>query len=336
MMGATGYAGIELVRLLYGHPEVEIAHLCSVGSAGQAVEGLYASFLGSGLLLENLPAAQVAEESDIVFTSLPHGASAENVKALMDAGARVIDLSGDFRYRDVKVYEQWYRVAHPYPELLEGAVYGLSELYREKIAPARLVGNPGCYTTCAILALAPLLAGGIASGRGIVVDAKSGVTGAGKKPSTGLHYCEVDESMKAYGVATHRHTSEIEQELSAAAGQKVILSFTPHLVPLKRGILATCYADYLGGDVAACYQAAYGEEPFIKVLSQGQLPEIKHVAGSNQCHIGFQVDERTGKIIVVSVLDNLIKGAGGQAVQNMNLMFGLDESTGLGALPWYL
>ena len=339
-MGATGYAGIELVRLLYGHPEVEIAHLCSVGSAGQAVEGLYASFRGSGLLLENLPAAQVAEESDIVFTSLPHGASAENVKALMDAGARVIDLSGDFRYRDVKVYEQWYRVAHPYPELLEGAVYGLSELYREKIAPARLVGNPGCYTTCAILALAPLLAGGIASGRGIVVDAKSGVTGAGKKPSTGLHYCEVDESMKAYGVGTHRHTPEIEEQLGYACGRDDLkLIFTPHLVPMNRGILVTAYAnlakDVTYEDVKAAYDKYYDKEYFVRVLPKDVCPETRWVEGSNFVDIGFKIEPRTNRLIMMGALDNLVKGAAGQAVQNMNLLFGLPENEGLQLAPMF-
>ena len=336
VMGATGYAGIELVRLLCAHPEVEVAHLCSPSSAGEAVESLYGSYLGTGLMLEDLPAEELAENSDVVFTSLPHGASAENVAMLHGAGAKVIDLSGDFRYSDVSVYEQWYRVVHPYPDLLKAAVYGLPELHREQIKNASLVGNPGCYTTCSILALAPLLSAGVISPSGIVIDAKSGVTGAGKKPSTALHYCEVDESMKAYGVATHRHTSEIEQELSAAAGVQITLSFTPHLVPLKRGILATCYADYLGKDPALAYQKAYAEEPFVKVLAAGKLPELKHVVGSNQCHIGFVLDERVGKIVVVSVLDNLIKGAGGQAVQNMNLMFGLPEKAGLEGLPWYL
>ena len=336
VMGATGYAGIELTRLLYGHPQVQIAHLCSPSSAGEAVEKGYGSFAGTGLRLEDLPAEDLAAESDVVFTSLPHGASAENVAKLHGLGVKVIDLSGDFRYRDVAIYEQWYKVAHPYPKLLQTAVYGLPEWHREQIKAASLVGNPGCYTTCSILALAPLLASGAISPRGIVIDAKSGVSGAGKKPSPALHYCEVDESMKAYGVATHRHTSEIEQELSAAAGEQIILSFTPHLVPLKRGILATCYAQDLGGDLPAAYEKAYAGEPFIKVLPEGELPELKHVVGSNRCHIGFVRDARAGKIVVVSAIDNLIKGAGGQAVQNMNLMFGLPERMGLEALPWYL
>jgi N-acetyl-gamma-glutamyl-phosphate reductase len=302
------------------------------------MSALYPSFFSNDYALEELDFEAVAKDSDIVFTCLPHGASAETAAQLLEKGVKVIDLSGDFRYNDIAVYEQWYKVRHAAPELLAESVFGMPELYRERIKKARLIGNPGCYTTCSILAVAPLLKAGIVLPAGIIIDAKSGVTGAGRSEKLANSFCEVDESLKAYGVATHRHTSEIEQELSLAAGQSVIVSFTPHLLPVKRGILSTIYLTPQAGvteaDIAAAY-TVYKDEPFVQVMG-GALPEIKHVAGSNNCAIGFVLDKRAGRLVVVSCLDNLIKGAAGQAVQNMNLICGFNETDGLNNTGWYL
>lgn len=341
VIGATGYAGVELVRLLAGHPDVEIAYLSSQSHEGEEISDLYPSLKGT--LEKKLAALDVetyAKESDVIFTSLPHGASGTVIPVLYDAGASIIDLSGDFRYDDVQVYEKWYGTTHTRPDLLKVSVYGLPERHKAEIKTARLIGNPGCYTTCSILAAAPLLDAGLAEKKNIIIDAKSGVTGAGAKASANTHFCEVDESMKAYNVAKHRHTSEIEQELSKAAGSEILVSFTPHLVPLKRGIFATLYLNALPGttaeDIAKAYQKAYENEPFVTVLPVGTLPEIKHVVGSNRCAIGFVLDERLGRIVVCSVIDNLVKGAGGQAIQNMNLMFNLKETAGLPMAGMYL
>ncbi|MHB1315454.1 MAG: N-acetyl-gamma-glutamyl-phosphate reductase [Christensenellales bacterium] len=338
VLGASGYAGIELVRLLVNHPHAKLVHLVSPSSAGESVEKMYPHFMGSGLQFEAMDLNKAALDSDIVFTSLPHGASGATVSALYEAGAKIIDLSGEFRYKDAAVYEKWYQSVHPVPALLKEAVYGLPELHREEIKKTRLVGNPGCYTTCSILPLAPLLKEGLIDPDSMIIDAKSGTSGAGKTPNAATHFCEVDESVKAYNVAKHRHTSEIEQELSLAANRPVALSFTPHLLPIKRGILSTIYCTFTGGSagqVKKAYEDAYGSEPFIRLYAEG-LPEIKHIAGSNVCGIGFVLDERVNRLVIVSVLDNLIKGAAGQAIQNMNIMFGLDEKTGLNSLAWYL
>jgi len=338
VIGATGYAGAELMRLLTAHPEAVIAHAVSRSFAGQKMSALYPSYLSRDYTLEELDIDAVAEDSDIVFTCLPHGASAETAAQLVSRGARVIDLSGDFRYNDVSVYERWYKIQHAAPELLAESVYGMPELNRERIKNARLVGNPGCYATCAILAVAPLLKAGVVMPHGIIIDAKSGVTGAGRSEKLAYNFCEVDESLKAYGVATHRHTSEIEQELSLAAGAEVVVSFTPHLLPVKRGILSTIYLIPKAGvteeDIADAY-SVYKDEPFVQVMGVA-LPEIKHVTGSNNCAIGYVLDRRANRLIVVSVLDNLIKGAAGQAVQNMNLICGLNETAGLNNTGWYL
>ena len=282
----------------------------------------------------------IAENCDVVFTALPHGASKEVIPALYAKGLKVIDLSGDFRYNDVAVYEKWYEEPHSAPELLKEAVYGLCELHRDEIKGVRLIGNPGCYTTCSILSAAPLLDAKLVKTENIIIDAKSGVSGAGAKLATGSHFCEAHESMKAYNVAKHRHTSEIEQELTKAAGEEVLVSFTPHLLPIKRGIFATIYMN-LSGDVTAeaiqaAYEKAYADEPFVTVMPMGQLPEIKHVVGSNRCAIGFTVDKRLKRVVVCAVIDNLVKGAAGQAIQNMNLMFGLDETEGLPMAGMYL
>ena len=336
VIGATGYSGAELMRILSGHKEISIAHAVSKSFAGQNMSDIYPSFISCDYTLEELDVKAVCADSDIVFTCLPHGTSSQVVPALLKQGVKVIDLSGDFRYNDASVYEKWYNTTHEAKHLLDKSVYGLPELYRAKIEKAKLIGNPGCYTTSAILALAPLLGAGLVDPSTIIVDAKSGVTGAGRSAKLANIFTEVDESFKAYGVATHRHTSEIEQELSISAGEEVQISFTPHLLPIKRGILSTIYAATNADEeqIAAAY-AAYENEPFVTVTG-GSLPEIKHVAGSNNCAIGYKIDKRLNRIIIVSCIDNLIKGAAGQAVQNMNIMCGFDECEGLNKTGWYL
>lgn len=343
VVGATGYAGVELVRLLQGHPHARITHLVSESMAGSQIESVYPSLLGIyGAQTEPLDAEALGRDCDVVFTALPHHVSAKTVPAIHGAGARVIDLSGDFRYDDPDVYEQWYGKSHPYPELMRAAVYGLPELPGKKpaIAAAGIVGNPGCYTTCSILALAPALSGGFIDPRGIVIDAKSGITGAGRKATQDLHFCEAQDNFKAYKVASHRHTSEIEQELSKVAGADITLAFTPHLLPVKRGILATVYGQ-LSAEVSAAqllnaYREYYAGQPFVVIHPAGSYPELKFVNGSNYIHIGAEVDRRTGRLILIACLDNLVKGAGGQAIQNMNIMFGLNEAEGLKAPAYYL
>jgi len=339
VVGATGYAGAELMRLLAAHKQVSIVHAASKSYAGRKLSDIYPSFSGGDIILDDIDLEKISADSDIVFTCLPHGASSAAAPELIRCGARVIDLSGDFRYRDADVYEAWYHMPHGARELLSQSVYGMPEIYRKRIAQAGLIGNPGCYTTCAILALYPLLKEGVIDAKGIVIDAKSGVSGAGRSEKLANAFCEVDESVKAYGVGTHRHTSEIEQELSYAAGETVVLSFTPHLVPIKRGIISTIYASPKTGvtesDIRDAY-AMYEDEPFVKVYDDGALPEIKHVNGSNNLGVGFVLDKRAGRLVVVSCLDNLIKGAAGQAVQNMNIMCGFDEREGLSNTGWYL
>ncbi|MDO4618364.1 MAG: N-acetyl-gamma-glutamyl-phosphate reductase [Clostridia bacterium] len=340
VLGATGYAGVELVRLLSNHPEVSIELLGSKSFAGQKLSDVYQNF--RGILDKELEEADVekAKECDIAFTALPHGASKTVIPSLIEAGLKVIDLSGDYRYDDVKVYEKWYGEPHSSPELSNEAVYGLCELHREKIKKARLIGNPGCYTTCSILGAAPLLNEGVVSDKNIIIDAKSGVTGAGRSLGLPYHFCECTENTKAYKVATHRHTSEIEQELSNISGKEIMLSFTPHLIPQKRGILSTIYMnlekDLSLDEILEIYKEFYKDEHFVRVLPKGVLPETKHVAGSNFVDIGVVKDERLNRVVAVSAIDNIVKGAAGQAVQNMNLLFGLDEKTGLDFAGFYL
>ncbi|MGI6151347.1 MAG: N-acetyl-gamma-glutamyl-phosphate reductase [Christensenellales bacterium] len=337
--GATGYVGLELTRILSSHPKVSSLNLSSRSGAGQDMCSAYSSLAGYDLPeLFPTDAAKLARECDVVFTALPHAASAELVAELYSQGATVIDMSADFRYDDEHVYSHWYGIAHPCPELMKQAVYGLPELYRETIARSKIIGNPGCYTTCSILALAPLVKHGLIEPSSIVIDAKSGATGAGRSPSVDKLLTELFGNCKAYSVAKHRHTSEIEQELSKLGGSAVTLSFTPHLLPINRGILATSYATLAGKrsakELLDVYCAFYADEPFVTVLPEGSLPELKHVVGTNRVCIGLAVDERTNRVIVVSALDNLIKGAAGQAVQNMNIVFGFPETEGLFALPW--
>ena len=340
VLGATGYAGIELVRILSAHPEVKLEVLGSHSFDGQPISDVYQNF--SHVLdmdCEELDMERVAQ-CDVAFTALPHGASKDVIPSLIEKGLKVIDLSGDFRYDDIKVYEKWYGGEHSSPELLKESVYGLCELYRDKVKDARLVGNPGCYTTCSILGAYPVLASGLGESKNIIVDAKSGVTGAGRGLSLGTHFCECTENTKAYKVATHRHTSEIEQELSKAAGEEIMISFTPHLIPQKRGILSTIYVNLTKPctteELVNTYKEFYKNEYFVRVKDAGKLPETKHVAGSNFVDIGVVVDERLNRAVIVSAIDNLYKGAAGQAVQNMNIMFGLDEKTGINNAGFYL
>lgn len=341
VLGATGYAGVELVRLLCSHKEVEITNLVSKSFAGKKLSEIYPNF--SGVLdieLADLDIKKVVKESDVVFTALPHGASKEVIPELFKSQVKVIDLSGDFRYDDIKVYEKWYGEPHSSPEVLEESVYGLCELHREKIKNASLIGNPGCYTTCSILGAAPLLKNNIIDEDSIIIDAKSGVTGAGRSTNLDYSFCECTENMKAYKIATHRHTSEIEQELSKFASKDIMVSFTPHLVPLKRGILATIYAnltkDVGDEEIYEFYKEFYKGEQFVRIYEPGKLPETNHVAGSNFVDIGFKVDKRLKRVIVTSAIDNIVKGAAGQAVQNMNIMFGFNENEGLANPGFYL
>lgn len=334
VIGATGYAGLELTRILSSHPDVKIVGAVSRMAAGRKLSEIYPSFTGKDLVL--LSELDALDDSDVVFTALPHGVSMDLVPSLIAKGKKVIDLSADFRYDDADTYKEWY-LEHKCINLLKDSVYGLSEINRDKIREAKLVGNPGCYTTCSILPLYPLLKAKIISTDNIIIDAKSGTSGAGRKESLTFSFCEVNENFKAYSIATHRHTSEIEEKLSYAAGEKIMLSFTPHLLPVKRGILATIYAnikDISRKDVLDAYEL-YLKEPFVNVYENG-LPELKHVNGSNNVNIGFQIDERLHRLVIVSCIDNLIKGAAGQAVQNMNIMFGLNEETGLSRIAWYL
>ncbi len=340
ILGATGYAGSELVRLLSQHGGVELSMVTSKSYEGQKMSEVYPALRGiCDLVLESPEPEMVAQKCDLVFTALPHGASKEIIPKLYALGLKIIDLSGDYRYNDPAVYELWYKQPHSSPELLAESVYGLPELHRDEIKKTRLVGNPGCYTTCSILGLAPLLAAGVIEEKNIIIDAKSGVTGAGRGLAIDYHFCECTESMKAYKVATHRHTSEIEQELSLLAGADITLSFTPHLVPMKRGIYATIYANLKAPksreELLELYHKFYDKESFVRLYDEG-LPESNHVSGSNFVDIGLCVDERLNRVIVISAIDNLVKGAAGQAIQNMNLVCGLPENQGLSSAGFYL
>lgn len=341
ILGATGYAGIEVVRLLISHPEVQITRIISQSFVGKRISDVYPNLKGvCDIECSALDEDDIAQNCDLVFTALPHGASKTVIPSLFRKGLKIIDLSGDFRYNDPEVYAMWYDEPHSAPEILAESVYGLCELHRDEIKKHRLIGNPGCYTTCSIMALAPLVANSIVETKNLIVDAKSGVTGAGRSASLPNIYCEVNESIKAYKIATHRHTSEIEQELSILANEDIILSFTPHLVPMQRGILATCYANLTkkisADELISIYKDFYKNEPFVRIYESGTLPEVKHIAGSNYIGLGLVVDERLNRVIVVSCIDNLIKGAAGQAIQNMNIICGFDEITGLDSIGMYL
>ena len=331
VLGSTGYAGAELVRILTGHPDAEIVYLASHSYAGKKFSDIYPGMRSvCDMTLSDDDICKAAEDADVLFMALPAGIASEAVTPELLEKCVVIDLGADFRLHDAKIYEAWYRKEHKHPELLSEAVYGLPEIHRESIKGKKLIANPGCYTTCTILTLYPLIKAGLIDTSSIVIDAKSGTSGAGRGEKLGSMFCEVNESIKAYGVANHRHTPEIEQELSLAAGEDIVLQFTPHLVPMNRGILSCCYAKLRKGvsetDVRNAY-GMYSDEPFIRVSDD--LPETKYVKGTNMVDISFRIDGRTGNIIAIGAIDNLVKGAAGQAVQNMNIAFGLDETEGL-------
>ena len=334
IIGGTGYAGQELLRILYRHPDVDVVSVGSRSFDGQPLKDVYHLYNNiSDAVCEHRELDELAKEADVVFLALPHGIASEKVTAAVLDQTRIIDLGADFRLNDLNIYEEWYEVKHHGEALMEEAVYGLCELHREAIKKARLIANPGCYTTCSILSLAPLIKNKLIDPASIIIDAKSGVTGAGRGTNLPFMYCECNESVKAYKVACHRHTPEIEQELGLLAGKPLQLLFTPNLVPMNRGILAICYANLLNTDMdeedlRQVYRDFYKDEYFVR-LTEEAVPETRWVKGSNYCDIGLKVDKRTGRVIVMGVIDNLVKGAAGQAVQNMNLMFGLDEKTGI-------
>lgn len=340
IIGATGYAGSELVRILLGHKDVEIKWYGSRSYIDKKYASIYQNFfqlVDAHCMDDNMEV--LADQVDVIFTATPQGLCASLVNEEILSKVKIIDLSADFRIKDVKVYEEWYKLEHKSPQFIEEAVYGLCEINREDVKKARLVANPGCYTTCSILTCYPLVKEGIIDPNTIIVDAKSGTSGAGRGAKVDNLFCEVNENMKAYGVATHRHTPEIEEQLGYACGEKITINFTPHLVPMNRGILATAYAslkkDVTYEEVKAIYDKYYADEKFVRVLEKDVCPQTKWVEGSNYVDVNFKIDPRTNRIIMMGAIDNLVKGAAGQAVQNMNLMFGLKESEGLELVPMF-
>ena len=345
IIGATGYAGGELVRLLLQHKEVEIKWYGSRSYIGQKYASVYGNMfqlVEDTCLDDNME--ELAKQVDVIFTATPQGFCASVINDSILNRTKIIDLSADFRIKDVSVYEKWYGITHKAPQYIKEAVYGLCEINREKTKGARLVANPGCYTTCSILTAYPLVKEGLIDPQTLIIDAKSGTSGAGRGAKVNNLYCEVNENIKAYGVATHRHTPEIEEQLGYAAGKEIMVNFTPHLVPMNRGILATEYATLnkkadgtlpTYEEVKAVYDKYYKNEKFVRVLEKDICPETKWVEGSNYVDVNFKIDERTGRIVMMGALDNLVKGAAGQAVQNMNLLFGFDEAEGLNLVPMF-
>jgi N-acetyl-gamma-glutamyl-phosphate reductase len=340
IIGATGYAGGELVRILMGHKEAEIVWYGSRSYIDQKYADVYRNMfqiVDAKCMDDNIEA--LADQVDVIFTATPQGFLASVINENILGKTKIVDLSADFRIKDVKTYEKWYGIEHKSPQFIEEAVYGLCEVNREDIKGARLIANPGCYTTCSILTAYPLAKEGLIDMDTLIIDAKSGTSGAGRGAKVPNLYCEVNENMKAYGVATHRHTPEIEEQLGYASGKEVVINFTPHLVPMNRGILATEYAkltkDVTWEEVKAVYDKYYANEKFVRVLEKDVYPETKWVEGSNYVDIGFKIDPRTNRIIMMGAIDNLVKGAAGQAVQNMNLIFGLPESEGLDLVPMF-
>lgn len=341
IIGATGYVGIEMVRLLHNHPKINISTVVSHSFAGQKISDVYPNLKNVfDMECVSLDIDKIADKADVFVTALPHGVSKDVIPLLLEKNKRVMDHSGDFRYKSIEVYEKWYNTKHGMPHLLDMSVYGLPELYRDKIKDAQIVANPGCYPTCSILAIAPLLKNKLIKTKGIIIDATSGMTGAGRSTNLPFQFCESAENFKAYKVSNHRHTSEIEQELSFLANEDMMVSFTPHLAPMKRGMLCTIYADLACNkttkEIIDIYKNHYKDEFFIRIMDEGKLPETKYVAGSNYLDIGIVVDERLGKVIVLSAIDNLGKGASSQAVQDLNIMFGLPEHLGLTTPSLYL
>ncbi len=335
VIGASGYGGAEAVRLLVTHPEVRLAHVTADTQRDQPLAALYPNLRGFvDLVTEPLDPVAIGKDSDLVIVSLPSGKSMEVVPELLERGARVIDVAADFRLKDPAQYPTWYKVTHTAPRYLAEAVYGLPELHRDAIRTARLVANPGCYPAAALIALAPLVRAHDVKPEGIVIDAKTGVSGAGRgSRSGGYAFADTNEDVRAYSVPGHNHTAEIEQELTAQAGRQVRVTFVPHLIPITRGILVTAYAPLaraLGTEEAlAAYREAYAAEPFVRVLPAETLPQTKATAGSNYCDVAVRIDSRSGMAVAIAAIDNLGKGAAGQAVQNLNLMLGFPETTGL-------
>ena len=340
IIGATGYAGGELVRILMGHKDAEITWYGSKSYVDQKYADVYRNMfqiVDAKCMDDNME--ELADQVDVIFTATPQGLCASLVNEEILSKTKIIDLSADFRLKDVNVYEEWYKIEHKAPQYIDEAVYGLCEINRDLVKSAKIVANPGCYTTCSILTAYPLAKEGLIDMSTLIIDAKSGTSGAGRGAKLPNLYCEVNENIKAYGVATHRHTPEIEEQLGYASGEKVVLNFTPHLVPMNRGILATEYATLKKKvtyeEVKAVYDQYYAKEKFVRVLDRDVCPETKWVEGSNYVDIGFKIDPRTNRIIMMGAIDNLVKGAAGQAVQNMNLLFGLPEDEGLELVPMF-
>lgn len=340
IVGSTGYGGVELIRFLLGHPWVEITSVISASSSGVPIsEGF--PHLGEIVTqdLDGVNPLEIAGKADVVFTATPSGVSSKLIPQLLEVGLKVIDLSGDFRIKDGAEYEAWYKHEAPDAKLLEQAVYGLCEVYGETVGAKDLISNPGCYPTATLLGLIPALSAGWIDPSSIIIDAKSGVSGAGRGISLPYHYAEMNENLKIYKVNKHQHTPEIEQVLSDISGEKVTVTFTTHLVPMTRGIMSTMYAGLKGEhseeDLIALYRQYYEGRPFVRIREAGKWPATKEVFGSNYCDIGFSVDQRTGRLTIISVIDNVVKGAAGQAIQNLNLMMGWDETTGLKLSPVY-
>jgi N-acetyl-gamma-glutamyl-phosphate reductase len=345
IIGATGYAGNELVRLLMGHKDVEIKWYGSRSYIDKKYAEVYQNMfeiVEDNCLDDNME--ELASKVDVIFTATPQGFLAGVLTEEILSKVKIIDLSADFRIKDVKTYEKWYKIEHKSPQFIEEAVYGLCEINRDKVKGARLIANPGCYTTCSILTAYPLVKEGLIDPDTLIIDAKSGTSGAGRGAKLPNLFCEVNENMKAYGVTNHRHTPEIEEQLGYAAGKEIMVNFTPHLVPMNRGILATEYATLnkkadgtlpTYEEVKAVYDKYYKNEKFVRVLEKDICPETKWVEGSNYVDVNFKIDERTGRIVMMGALDNLVKGAAGQAVQNMNLLFGFDEAEGLNLVPMF-
>ena len=340
IIGSTGYAGNELVRLLLQRSDVKIVWYGSHSYVGKRYSDVYRNFfklVDAECLEDNLE--ELVEQVDVVFTATPQGLCAALVSEEVLKKIKVIDLSADFRIKDVSVYEKWYGIEHKSPQFISEAVYGLCEINREAVKKARIVANPGCYPTCSTLSIQPVLKAGLIDPKSIIIDAKSGTSGAGRGAKVDNLYCEVNESIKAYGVTEHRHTPEIEEQLSYIAGEEVLINFTPHLVPMNRGILVTAYANLQKPvtyeEVKKLYDDCYSGERFVRVLDKNICPETRNVHGSNYVDVNFRIDERTNRIIMMGAIDNLVKGAAGQAIQNMNLMFGLPEETGLLQVPMF-
>ncbi|HEY1490780.1 MAG TPA: N-acetyl-gamma-glutamyl-phosphate reductase [Verrucomicrobiae bacterium] len=345
IVGASGYSGEELVKLLLNHPHAELVAVTSRQNAGRTLAQVFPKFAShpkSKTLRFTEPNAELlAKQADAVFLALPHGVAAEFAVPLLDAGCVVIDLSADFRLKSADIYKEFYAHDHPAPELFKKSVYGLPEVYRDEIKKSLFIASPGCYPTSILLPVIPLLKAGLIKPAGIIADSLSGVSGAGRKAETDYLFCECNESIRPYGVPKHRHLSEIEEQLSLAAGTKVTIQFTPHLIPVNRGILTTLYlapsehfndaagAEVLGKKIVACYESAYANEPFVRLLEGKALPDTKNVVGTNVCEIALRLDPRTGRLIVMSAEDNLVKGASGQAVQSLNILCGWPETAGL-------